>query len=199
MAVETVERSKSVLGFTNLSNNLPANLTELLDDIIRTLQIAVLRQGLVLAEEYSVEDVLTLIRNIAGSMTMTSTTSGPSVALLQSLNVNQGMLGDECPALPCASTHFNRSASACECSGCVWPLCVPQRAVCRGVDRCSQHPRRACCHVQDPLECLDFCPVPCSIHPFSLPDNAPLITQDFTTCVHLRQHPTVIPAAVTLQ
>lgn len=90
MAMETLERAQSVLGFTNLS--MPINMTEFFNEVIHSLQIAVLRQALVLAEEYSIDNIPTFVYNVAGSMTLTAATSGASVALLQNLSANQGMI-----------------------------------------------------------------------------------------------------------
>lgn len=91
MAMETLHRAQTVFGFTNLGqSNLPVNMTQFFNDVIATLRIAVLRQALVLVEEYSVDDIPTFIANLAGSMRMTAATPGPSVALLQSLSNSQG-------------------------------------------------------------------------------------------------------------
>lgn len=89
--MQTLDRAEAVFGFTKLNqSSLPINMTQWFAEVVNSLQIAVLRQALVLAEEYSIEDIPTFIRNVAASMTMMSATSGASVAQLQSLSPSQG-------------------------------------------------------------------------------------------------------------
>lgn len=119
-AAETVNRAKTVLRFTKFADALPFNHTEFFDAIIPGLQVAVFAQGLNLADKFDVIDVPTFVVNLAMPMiTAMSDTSGPSIALLQSLDANQGMLFHYVlsAAMQRLPTRFRRSQSAHECPG----------------------------------------------------------------------------------
>lgn len=66
--METLERAYFLLRSSNKTIDLPINMTAFFHDVIPGVQIAVLRQALLLADNYSPEDALTFLYYLSKEM-----------------------------------------------------------------------------------------------------------------------------------